>query len=182
MKSHYIIIAGPQAAGKTTALKFLSQYYPNVCFFRESREIANSKYKIQGAVSITKKDEIQAISIDFKRMQAVLERLENKIYIDECNIFNLAHASMHGILIKEYFKDYCNLLERLNTRIFFLDIKPEISWQRREKQYRERIKSFPPREQETMMQEYKKYIEAVYPNLLKLYNKITLPKFKLNIK
>ncbi len=192
MEASYFVIAGPQAAGKTTTIEYLSKIYRNsnsfndcrrFSFFKEGREIINKKYSIGGAIAMTKQDEIKAIELDMKKMFETEEEMKSradKIYVDECNIFNLAHASMHGILIENYLEEYCSILKRLNAKIIFLDVVPEISWQRRKNKYFERAKSLPLKEQEEIMREYKRYLKEVYPNLLRLYKRLNFPKFKLD--
>ncbi len=186
MKMHYLIIAGPQAAGKTTTIRYLSEQYKKgsffeeVSFFRESREIVNSKYSLKGAVSITQLDEIETIELDLRRMSQLQKGIENRCYFDESNIFTLSHAAMRHIPIKSYFDDYYSLLEKLNTRVIFLDITPEISWKRRKSEYIKRVENLPYKEQEKMLAEYKNYISSVYNRLLKLYEMINFPKIKIN--
>lgn len=185
MKARYFIIAGPQAAGKTTFIRYLNEKYKNnrISFLQEAREIVNNKYKLKGAISMTTLDEIEAIELDTRRMYEIREELKNdsnRIYIDECNIFTLAHTSTHGISIDEYFKEYCFLLEKLNPFIVFFDVPPEVSWRRREEVYRKRVKDLQSKEQGKILREYKKYIEKVHPELIKLYQKINFPKIHIN--
>ena len=56
---HYLIIAGPQASGKTTTKKYLEKKCnecnnENVTFLQESRSIINKLYNPFGALTITK--------------------------------------------------------------------------------------------------------------------------------
>jgi len=187
-KSCYLIIAGPQAAGKTTAIRLIREQGKNpvfdedmeFCFFKEGRAIINSKYSLKGAVSITRLDEIEAIELDLRRMSQLQEGIENRCYFDESNIFTLSHASMRHIPIRSYFDDYCSLLEKLNTGIIFLDITPEISWGRRKRRYIKRVENLPSREQEKMLAGYKNYISSVYNRLLNLYEMIRFPKIRID--
>ena len=179
MKFSYMVIAGPQAAGKTTIITFIKKDNRNIFPLREARDIVNSKYKFKGAISMTTSDEIEAIELDIDRMKSIEDRLKNdpsSIYLDECNLFTLAHASMRGISTGKHLINYCQRLTRLNPLIIFLDSAPKNSWIRRKNAYNARLNELSPHDKEKALYEYKRYMDGVYPRLKALYQEISLPK------
>lgn len=185
----YIIIAGPQAAGKSTTIRRISNENPlitpyltrtgKVTLLKEGREIIGKKHNSLGAIFMSKEQEREVIEADLKRISN-LERDSKEIYIDESSVFTLAHAALHGIPTTDYFKEYLALLHSLNARVIFLDAPPSTSWQRRKNSYASRVSPLPDYEQSEVMQEYQRYMNGVYPELLKLFNNLNLPKFKID--
>jgi len=186
----YIIIAGPQAAGKTSTIRYFNSRYANVNSFlnrtrktqllKEGREVVGRKNKSLGAIFMTAEQERQVIEADLQRMTRIAENADGQDYIDESNIFTLAHAALHGVNTRSFFTDYCSALAKLNPGIIFFDIPPEVSFARRRQSYEERARQFGEHEAEKVMAEYMRYMGAVYPELLRLYEKIKFPKIKLN--
>lgn len=192
----YIIIAGPQAAGKSTVITQLSEQYRNIVPFlsraskkipvlllplQESRQIIVHKNVIFGAIFMSQEDEEQVVRCDLRRMDLILKRQESQsqslIYLDECNVFTIAHAAAHGVTqIGAFRREYIQRLERLNAKIVFLDIQPQVSWSRRKRRYEERLVYFPEDQHKEIMTRYQEYIEKLYPALLNLYNELPFPK------
>lgn len=197
MPAEFIIIAGPQAAGKSTIITKIATQYRNVVPFllkikkqipiifslQESRQIIVHKNALLGAIFMTVEDEKEVAECDLKRMDLILDRKDDNylIYIDECNIFTIAHAIAHGVTqVSDFWKKYMRRLEKLNAKIIFLDVPPKISWLRRQQSYRDRLIYFPKNQHEEIMTRYRKYIEKLYPELLNLYTELPLPKIKIN--
>lgn len=181
----YIIIAGPQAAGKTTTKKYLENKYENqeIIFLQNSRNIVNKNCNPGGALTVTRNLEFQMIEEDLNRLKTIEEKSKinpNSIYVDETGIFTLAHSGLYNINIKDYFKEYINLLSKLNPKIIFLDVNPEISWTRRKEKYEKRIENFDENEKINARKELKNYMNFVYPKLIKMFEKINLPKIKID--
>lgn len=179
----YLVICGPQAAGKTTALsKFdrLRITFGETIVLRESRDILKEKNKWLGAIFMTKRDEEGVIDIDLKRLAKIAEdNSPQKLYIDECSIFTLAHAVVHGVHTREYLKDYLSTLERLDAKFLFLDVRPEISWNRRKDSYATRTQNLPQNEREATLREYQRYMATVYEQLIAFYDKVPFEKRRI---
>ncbi|MDI6721622.1 MAG: deoxynucleoside kinase [Candidatus Aenigmarchaeota archaeon] len=191
MSHGFFVVGGPQAAGKSSTIKYLhSKYcstvpmdenvYKNLVALQEMRQIIIHKYSILGAIFMDKSDEIEIVENDLKRMDNILDLDDDRIYLDECNIFTLAHLKNHCIEANKYFHEYCDRLRRLDASIMFLGISPEISWQRRKKRYEERIEGFPPDERETIMRSYKEYLFELHPRISELYEELDFPKTKID--
>lgn len=193
----YVIIAGPQAAGKSTVITQLSEQYRNIVPFlsraskkiptllplQESRQIVIHKNVLFGAIFMSPEDEEEVVQCDLKRMDLIWTRQDSQslIYLDECNIFTIAHATAHGVTKIDIFrKEYIQRLEKLNAKVVFLDIPPEVSWIRRKRRYEERLVYFPEDQHEAIMIRYKDYIERLYPGLLSLYDELQFPKRKIS--
>lgn len=183
----YFVISGPQSAGKSTTIRHLSSIFTESVsflnrtskpvFLGEERERVGKRNNFMGAIFMTSEQERDVIAADLRRMQQLPEA---GLYFDESNIFTLAHALLHGVQIDNYFRDYCLELRRLNPRILFLNVSPDISWQRRSLSYRTRVQSFPKSEQEKTLREYQAYMQGVYPQLLGIYERLHFPKLMLN--
>jgi hypothetical protein len=188
-----VIVAGPQASGKSTSLSrirdILLFVYPgisegktiNPIILQEARQIIVHKYHVAGGIFLNKKNEKEIIGIDFIRMKKILKELdESLLYFDECNIFTLAHAEAHGIKIPDdYFNRYLELLKKLHAVIIFLDINPKISWARRKESYRTRLHRFSEGSRESLLKKFQQYLEKLHPGLNKIYDRIELPKIKI---
>jgi len=142
------------------------------------------KYHAMGAIFLTEEQELEMIDIDFGRMQKILGELDYRLlYLDECNIFTLAHAEAHGInLTDEYFPKYIEYLQKLNAHFIFLNIAPETSWTRRKESYQSRMFRFPEEERQGIMGRYFDYLETLHPALNRIFDRIELPKIKIDAK
>ena len=129
-----------------------------------------------------RKHEIEVINCDFNRMDTILKRYNNQItYVDECNVFTLAHASAHGIVgMEKYLNSYIKRLKKLRTRILFIDTPVEISWERRKSSYEQRLIYFLKKDREGIMQRYHDYLEKTYLLLMKMYEDIPFPKVMID--
>ena len=189
-----VVISGPQAAGKSTSIKKIHQLLTDVypCFpgakpivpfaLQEARQIVVHKYHAMGAIFLTEEQELEMIDIDFGRMKTILGELDYRLlYIDECNIFTLAHAKAHGINLTDvYFPQYIEYLQKLNAHFIFLNIPPETSWARRKESYQSRMFRFPESERKGIMERYFGYLETLHPALNEIFDKIDLPKIKID--
>ena len=191
----FIIIAGPQAAGKTTVISAINEQYQNIAPIfsakkklpflfplQESRQIIIHKNIILGGIFMTVKEEIEIVQCDFSRMDLVLSRTQNHIiYIDECNIFTIAHAAAHGLTqIEKYWQEYIIRLKKLKAKVIFLDVPVETSWRRRKRRYEQRLVCFPKRKHKTIMEANYDYLKKLRPQLLDIYHRLPLPKEIIN--
>jgi thymidylate kinase len=191
-----IIISGPQAAGKSTIISKACAYFqalspvfetkkrkmPLIFPLQESRQIIAHKDMLLGAIFMTKEQEEWVAGCDLERMD-MMRRISSRrvIYLDECNIFTIAHAKAHGIKdIYRHWKDYSWRLEDLNAKVIFLDIDPELSWERRWRKYEQRLIYFHANRHKSIMRRYREYLEKLRPALLEVYEKLPLPKVLIN--
>jgi|ERR1035437_581190 thymidylate kinase len=188
--SELIIIAGPQAAGKSTAIARLNEQYqsisplfgrrqkPLIFPLQESRQIVVHAHMLLGAIFMTPEHEQEVVAWDFKRMDTLAERKKDRIvYLDECNVFTIAHAMAHGIdAVKIHWSDYVQRLQRLNAKVIFLNVPPDLSWERRRRRYEQRLVYFPKKEHGRIMASYKNYLAQVHPLLKDVYSRLPIPK------
>lgn len=188
--SRILIIAGPQAAGKTTVInKLIAQPYnvedlfpgknPPLLFpLQESRQIIVHKEMLLGAIFMTAEQEMQVIECDLHRMNLIQQRNHRPaVYVDECNIFTIAHALAHGVTqVQDYWDQYVAKLAKLNARVIFIDLPPEVSWERRRRRYEKRLIYFEEDEHAAIMQHYHDYLFTLYPLLHHVFNSLQFPK------
>lgn len=188
--SELIIIAGPQAAGKSTVIEKLAEHYqglanlllhkhpPLLFCMQESRQVIVHKYMLLGGIFMSQEHEEEVIECDLARMDRIQELNQQQIYyVDECNIFTLAHAAAHGILnVESYWNFYLRRLEQLQAKVVFLTVTPEISWARRKPSYEKRLIYFPESEHAEIMENFRQYIERLFSALFDIYDKLPIPK------
>ncbi|HLC48860.1 MAG TPA: hypothetical protein VJI96_00540 [Candidatus Andersenbacteria bacterium] len=186
--SRLVIIAGPQAAGKSTTITALQSQNvssllgcgksPVIFPLQESRQITAHRHMLLGAIFMTLEQELEVVNCDLERMDFILERTQNQfLYVDECNIFTTAHAKAHGILeLEQYWNQYITRLHRLDAVVIFLDVVPDISWERRRHKYEQRLIYFPENERETILERYRLYLTKLHPLLHEVYDRLPFPK------
>ncbi len=193
---HFVVLGGPQASGKSSCIKSFNEFvlnlYPclpkkkDITLFclQEARQIIVHKYHAMGAIFLTPEQEKEIIETDFQRMKVINEELdESLVYMDECNIFTLAHAKAHQVdLIDQYFNRYLKFLKQINAAVIFLDLSLEISWQRREAIYKSRLRRFPPELREDIYRRYHEYLYNLSMLLDEVWGQLTLPKIKISAK
>jgi len=189
----FVVIAGPQAAGKTTVISVLGEQYENLSPLiaalgqrdlpflfplQENRQIMIHKNVILGAIFMTKEQEIEVVRWDINRMDLILgQEYDNLVYLDECNIFTIAHAKAHGFdCVKMYWQNYMDRLESLHAGVIFLDIPLQLSWERRKHRYQQRLVCFAEKERARIMGEYYEYLKKLRPLLLEIYERLNIPK------
>lgn len=185
-----VIISGPQAAGKSTSigkindlLRYrLGEKYVVPFVLQEARQIIVHKYHSMGAIFLDIEHEKEIIETDFFRMEKILSEIDDSlIYLDECNVFTLAHAKAHGEDLSDLFFDkYIDYLKRLNAVVVYIDLDPDISWRRREQSYRSRLFRFPEEEREGILTRYFEYLRRLHPELKNVFEKIRLPKIVID--
>lgn len=197
MPRKFIVIAGPQAAGKSSVKGHIAgiynQYHASynkysrgyglsaVVPLEEARSIVIHKHQIKGAISMSYLDELEVIHTDMGRMLTIMRDDDDRIFLDECNVFTLAHANAHGIDITEgFYKQYCDMLQRLNTGMIFLDVPPDVSWERRKSRYEERHWKMPFHEKAKVMKAHRDYMDDLYPRLCEMYESLDFPKAKID--
>lgn len=188
--SEMVIIAGPQAAGKSTVIAsldeccrtgcpFSSNRKPPVLFpLQESRQIVVHANMLLGAIFMRPEHELEVVRCDLRRMDQILAHSRNRlVYLDECNVFTIAHAVGHGVGdIEKYRDEYLRRLEKLNAKVVFMDLPPEISWARRWRKYEQRLIYFPKGQHRAILQKYKDYMEKTHGLLREVYERLPFAK------
>lgn len=134
----YILVAGPQASGKTTLIRELSREHPDAKVYEEiGAEVLREK-GLKGGAFVSEEVEKEILERGFLRLKEISE--SEGIHIDETGIFNIAHARGLGYrdLADEYLNRYLDIMKRIPCEIRFLDIEPEVSWERRSGEYKKR--------------------------------------------
>ena len=99
------------------------------------------------------------------------------VYLDECNVFTIAHAQAHGITkIQSQWEDYMKRLRKLDAKVIFLNIPPHISWERRRLKYEERLVYFPKKDHRRILLAFERYLHEVHPRLEEIYDRLPIPK------
>ena len=192
--SDFFIIAGPQAAGKSTVIYHLTNQCRNASLLfperpplllfplQGSQQIIAHKYMHLGAIFMTLRHELEVVQCDLARMDIILKRRrDHLLYIDECNIFTIAHAMAHGITgIEGYFDRYMRRLEKLQAKVIFLDVPLELSWERRRPVYEQRLVYFKRSQRKKIMERYRAYQQRTYPLLRVIYDRVPCSKVMID--
>ncbi len=182
MSIEYFVLAGPQAAGKSTLCQHICSGNSTLIPLQESRQVIIHNCGKKGAIFMNYLDELEVIHYDMTRMFTILgQERRGSSYIDETNVFTLGHARAHGIdLVDGYFRQYLDLLKRFKAAVIFIDVPPTISWDRRRYRYAQRLWDFADQEREETMTRYRTYLDRLYPELLEIYDRLDLPKVKID--
>ena len=188
MKPKAILVAGPQASGKSLAIKWLSQLY-DVKAWEEPATFVFKKYKVRGAIN-SKNFQRKIWEID---IQQLTNLDEEKINLLDNNFVNFAFYWYHNGITPQSLRRieiYLDRLENIDLAILFLDTNPEISFERKKEMYRKRGYS------EEEIESAKRIIYGVYPfiktlvygvakglevPLYQIDNKDSLEEFKQNV-
>ena len=182
MSTTFLVLAGPQAAGKSTAQKTICADEPSTIPLQESRQIVVHRNHRKGAIFMTRDDELEVIHNDMHRMFRIIgEGDPGRVYLDETNIFTLGHALAHGIdLLDGYFRQYVDLLARLRAAVLFIDVPSDVSWERRRARYVHRLCDHPADERDRLLDWYRSYLDRLYPKLVEIFERLDLPKIRVN--
>jgi thymidylate kinase len=189
MPSSFFIIAGPQCAGKTTTKSYLYSRYMaiarsqtpgatpehrNLFLLPEMRQLVMHERGIHSAIFIDIDTERKIVERDLARMDDIIEKADDRIYLDETNIYTLAHARRRGLHVNDLVSEYGHRLQTLNAAILFLDVPPDISWQRRKVRYQERVNGFPQTEAAKVMEMYRDYLVTLHQELMNVSNMLKI--------
>lgn len=174
-----VIVAGPQASGKTTARNYLQKKHPSWQFIPDSNPKTVTGKKYFGAINATSELETRILESDLKNMRNVDNK--SKIIITETGILHCVYAErfLYKKLAEVYFNRYIKTYKKFDVYIIFINTVPEVSWIRKEKDYIKRIKNkgiFDEIEFKKHLDEYKSMIEYLYQHWLEYFNKIPYRK------
>lgn len=171
-KPVYILVAGPQASGKTAALRLISENFPNVKIHNESGAEVIKERGLLGGAFVSEEAEREIMEREVHKLHAI--SLSPGVHVDETGIFSIAHARSLGYksLAKEFLPKFKEALKKLDFRLLFLNTDPEISFARREKYYRKRGLS------EDQLIACRVKIEKTYDEFLRLYESLACEKVK----
>ncbi len=183
MPGAFFIIAGPQCAGKTTTKGYLYSRYMtnarpqteeappahrNLILLPEMRQSVMHDHGIHSAIFINTETELEIVERDLARMDHLLGDGDDRIYLDETNVFTLAHALHRGLAVGGLISAYLQRLHALDAAILFLHVSPEVSWERRRARYQERVNGFPATQAVAVMDMYHDYLFALHKQLLEV--------------
>jgi len=175
-----IIVAGPQGSGKSTAQRYLAERYSNIVTLIEAAKVLfdedRSKGIVLGGALVGSGFEKRIMNLDLKRMSKIsLEGNSQAIYLDETNIFSVAHESLRDpVFAHQMYEGYMKALNSLRVGILFTNVPPEISWMRRRRLYERRYKDIADFEQR--IRRSREYLWRIYPEMIKLYERLPFAK------
>ena len=175
-----VIVAGPQGSGKSTAQRYLAERYSNIVTLIEAARILfdedRSKGIVSGGALVGSGFEKRIMNLDLERMCKIsLEGSSQTIYLDETNIFSVAHESLKDpVFAQQMYEGYMKALNSLRVGILFTNVPPEISWMRRRRLYERRYKDIADFEQR--IRRSREYLWRIYPEMIKLYERLPFAK------
>lgn len=173
-----IIIAGPQSSGKTTLFNVLKNRFQSWRFIDELNPYRVVNKDHPGAAFIDKALELKLLEEDLK----VIKTIDNKrTTVIETGIFHVVYGDKFcgAKIAQKYLEKYLKLHEKLESLIFFIDTKPEVSWRRRQNKYLERIKKLGISDEKEVtkhLAKYQKNLYSLYPLWLKYLEKCPYKK------
>jgi len=184
-KTKFIIIAGPQSSGKTTAFDHIKKRYPDAIFLEEINPYTFNKTHLGGAF-VGKALEMKIVEEDLKRLESLTSACEKKksnlaFIVQETGIFHLVYCEglFEKRYLRRYYQKYLKIYNHFDVFVLFIDTKPSCSWSRRKYIYIERIKKLGIRkkkEKVVMPERYRRKIETLYPLWLRWYKKVPYKK------
>ncbi|MBI4214972.1 hypothetical protein HY546_03170 [archaeon] len=139
-----------------------------------------SRRKEFGGAFVTKRTEKQILEKEL----ALLASFRTGIHVVESSVFSLAHCEASGWddLAEKYWPLFLRSMKKKNTTILFIDCSPETSFKRRERVYRmlaaKAICSGSNQPFGSLMNAYRRRIDAVYPHLKRRLTKLQKQGFK----
>jgi thymidylate kinase len=187
----FFVIAGPQCAGKSTAKNYLYARYMsqsaanlhpprNLALLQEMRQLVMHERAIHSGIFIDAETEDEIIRRDLERLEIIRDSASDRVYLDETNIFTLAHARRHSVTIEQSLRRYRELLQSLNANVIFFSASPSLSWTRRKPRYEERVAGFPPEEAAAVLLLYREYLDFAHSGLLELRKQVDIPIWEID--
>lgn len=178
----FITVSGPQSSGKTTLLNYLKKKYPHWQIIDEINPASITKKKDFGALNTSVEIEKEIIEANISLVSSI-ER-NHKTVLTEQGIFNYVFNQyfLYKKLADEYYHKLFKAHNGLDCFIVFINIKPEISWQRRKEKYIKRITNKGINDKNIIdeyLEQYKKIIFDLYPLWIKCYKKIPFKKITI---
>jgi len=176
----FVIVAGPQGSGKSTAQRHLAYSYGNIVTLREAAQILFDEDRRRGIVSggalVGSRFEKRILNLDLERMSRIsLQGNSKMIYLDETNIFSVAHESLKDPLFaRQMYEKYVQALNSFRVGLLFTNVPPEISWMRRRRLYERRYRGMADFEEK--IRRSKEYLSKIYPEMIKLYERLPFTK------
>ena len=189
----YVIIAGPQSSGKTTAVNYLSTFYMGkVIVHREINPLLlYPKTARLGSIAATGEMQNKIMRADLRRLKMVTN--ESKTHLAETDVFHLVYILLYlgEEAYKRAFQEYKEALTNFRTTVIFINTKPEVSFARRKEEYAKRvaaevIRQEIPLEKEQdftnkMLTVYQKRITDLYPLWLRVFNELNFCEAKIEV-
>lgn len=178
-KPIYIVIAGPQSSGKSTAIEAIREKFPEAKVYKEINPFTVSKKgeRHKGGAFVTPRLQKRIQEANLARLKTI-SRKRKGIYLEETGVLGLAHAKMRlgEKAVNDYLGKYKKVLGKLNAAILFIDTRPEVSWKRRKDYYAEKAKEIKSGEKrKEVLQRYKDYLYKIYPEFHRILGRLNVP-------
>lgn len=170
----FVILAGPQSSGKTTAFNYLQKIYSdNLDSHYELNQTNVFQGVDMGCIAVTSNMEEKICFADIERVRSLVE--VDKVQLYETAMFHLVYSQLlaprvYSNLRGEYKKSFAPH----NLHIIFIDTPPDTTFARRKHIYEERIdKAIQKGEtdgldsvayKDRMLTKYKKRMVDLYPH------------------
>src|SRR3989339_284567 len=190
-KINYIVIAGPQSSGKTTAWQYLKDKYDHLAdFHSEINQYTLFKNTQLGSIAVTAEMQIKIHQADLSRIKSIMA---DKVQVVETCLFHLVYYAL--IIGPDFYQQAWQgdqqAPSRFDLKIIFIDTTPKISFSRRRENYQQRITNEIKLQQlrgkkanefsRQTMAKYKQRIDEIYPWWKKVYQDIDFAKTKIKI-
>jgi len=158
----------------------LAERYSHVVTLIEAARILfdedRSKGIVSGGALVGSGFEKRIMNLDLERMNKIsLEGNSQTIYLDETNIFSVAHESLRDLVFaQQMYESYMKALSSFRVGILFTNVPPEISWMRRRRIYERRYKGMTDFEER--IRKSREYLWRIYPEMIKLYERLPFAK------
>lgn len=179
-KTKLIVIAGPQSSGKTTIMKLLEKKYPHIPFIEEINPFTIISRNHLGGAYVDAETERKITDANIEKIKTI-DQSQSAVFM-ETGILHTTYAEYYSgrETAEIYLKKYIKAHEGLHPIVFFIDTKPQISWERRRSIYLRRINNLGVkqwRERMKMLQKYRNTIVALYPLWHKYFHLIPFEKY-----
>ena len=187
---HFVVIAGPQSSGKTTAFTHLQQKYQDRFDYHPEINQLNVHGVTLGSIAVSASMEEEILQADIAQITHIHDT--HKIQIYETAMFHLVYVnSLAPGLYKQAKEHYREAFSGHLLDVIFIDTLPETSFARRRPIYLARIegeitkkrlaKSPATTYTNEMLQKYEKRIQDLFPIWHHVYDELSYANRKVTI-
>lgn len=170
----WLIIAGPQASGKTIVFNELKDKYLDAEFLEEVNPFNLFGPDHKGGAFVTVAEQELITGAHLARTASRVGR--KGLFIEETGPFGLVYLEKNCGTDKaeEFFGRYLAIYQSITPTVFFIDTPPEVSWERRAPYYELRINGAiqSPEERAAMRDTYKQFLTENYNLWIKWFEKM----------
>lgn len=184
----YVPIIGGLCSGKSTAVGYVKNTFRGITVLEEAAARVLKVNRLENGWSGARSEDIvrKIGSYTHTRLAEIVEGAWGKRVVEESGLLAfLGHLRADGYvsLAQEYEPKLPELLAKVDPFVVFIDVPPDIAWERRKERYRAQTKRFVEKEggnEEEIMRQLKTRMEGVYANVKALYtglasDKVTIP-------